>query len=74
MVETVTGGAAAGVAVMRVQPSVWSRGQQAYLAELHVVPSQRDQGYGQELITQAKRVAREQGATYAFVGLDREPS
>lgn len=60
-------GAAVGVAVMRVQPSVWSPAQEAYLAELYVVPSQRGQGYGRELITEAMRVARERGANYAFV-------
>ena len=60
-------GAAVGVAVMRLQPSVWSRAQEAYLAELYVVPSRRGQGYGRELITEAIRVAREQGADYAFV-------
>jgi ribosomal protein S18 acetylase RimI-like enzyme len=60
-------GAAVGVVVMRVQPSVWSPAQEAYLAELYVVPSQRGRGYGRELITEAMRVAREQGADYAFV-------
>ncbi|HET8984035.1 MAG TPA: GNAT family N-acetyltransferase, partial [Pedococcus sp.] len=60
-------GTAVGVAVMRVQPSVWSPAQEAYLAELYVVPSQRGQGYGRELITEAIRVARERGADYAFV-------
>ena len=56
-----------GVAVMRVQPSVWSRAQEAYLAELYVVPSRRGRGFGRELITEAMRVAREQGADYAFL-------
>ena len=60
-------GAAIGVAVMRVQPSVWSPAQEAYLAELYVVPSRRGQGYGRELITEAIRVARERGADYAFL-------
>ncbi|MGH3479427.1 MAG: GNAT family N-acetyltransferase [Nocardioidaceae bacterium] len=60
-------GAAVGVAVMRVQPSVWSRAQEAYLAELYVVPSRRGQGYGRELIVEAMRVARERGADYAFL-------
>jgi len=60
-------GAAIGVAVMRVQPSVWSPAQEAYLAELYVIPSRRGQGYGRELITQAIRVARERGADYAFL-------
>lgn len=60
-------GAAVGVAVMRVQPSLWSRAQEAYLAELYVVPSRRGHGHGRELITEAMRVAREQGADYAFL-------
>jgi ribosomal protein S18 acetylase RimI-like enzyme len=60
-------GTAAGVAVMRVQPSVWSAAQEAYLAELYVVPGRRGQGYGRELIGEAMRVAREQGADYAFL-------
>jgi ribosomal protein S18 acetylase RimI-like enzyme len=60
-------GEAIGVAVMRVQPSVWSRAQEAYLAELYVVPGRRGQGYGRELITETMRVARGLGADYAFV-------
>jgi ribosomal protein S18 acetylase RimI-like enzyme len=60
-------GAAVGVAVMRVQPSLWGRGQEAYLAELYVVPDRRGQGFGRELITEAIRVARERGADYAFL-------
>lgn len=60
-------GEAIGVAVMRVQPSVWSQAQEAYLAELYVVPSRRGQGYGRELMTEAMRAAREQGADYAFL-------
>ena len=51
-------GAAIGVAVMRVQPSLWSQAQEAYLAELYVVPSWRGQGCGRELITETVRVAR----------------
>jgi ribosomal protein S18 acetylase RimI-like enzyme len=60
-------GGAVGVAVMRIQPSVLSRAQEAYLAELYVVPARRGQGYGRELITKAIRVAREEGAEYAFL-------
>jgi|SRR3712207_4069864 len=60
-------GQAVGVAVMRVQPSLWSRAQEAYLAELYVVPSKRGQGYGRELISTALRVARDRGADYAFL-------
>lgn len=60
-------GAAVGVAVMRVQPSILSLAQEAYLAELYVVPGRRGQGYGRELITEAVRVARDLGADYAFL-------
>jgi ribosomal protein S18 acetylase RimI-like enzyme len=60
-------GEAVGVAVMRMQPSVWSRAQEAYLAELYVVPGRRGEGYGRELITEALRLARERGADYAFL-------
>jgi ribosomal protein S18 acetylase RimI-like enzyme len=56
-----------GVAVMRVQPSVWSQAHEAYLAELYVVPNRRGQGYGRELISEAIRVARDRGADYAFL-------
>ena len=60
-------GAAVGVAVMRIQPSVWSPAKEVYLAELYVVPSERGRGYGRELITETVRLARERGADYAFV-------
>jgi ribosomal protein S18 acetylase RimI-like enzyme len=60
-------GTAAGVAVVRVQPSVWSRAQEAYLAELYVAPSHRGRGHGRELITETLRAARERDADYAFV-------
>ena len=56
-----------GVAVVRVQPSLWSRAQEAYLAELYVVPSRRGQGHGRELIGEVLRTARARGADYAFL-------
>lgn len=65
-------GIGVGVAVMRVQPSLWSPAHEVYLAELYVVPSQRGQGYGRELITEAMRVARELGADYALVVTSEE--
>ena len=60
-------GAGVGVAVLRIQPSVWSRAHEAYLAELYVIPDQRGRGYGRELITETLRVAREHGADYVFL-------
>jgi ribosomal protein S18 acetylase RimI-like enzyme len=56
-----------GVAVMRLQPSVWSRASEAYLAELYVVPPRRGHGYGRALITESLRLARDRGADYAFL-------
>ncbi len=65
-------GAAVGVAVMRLYPSVWSRAPEAYLAELYVVPDRRGRGYGRELVTEAIRIARESGADYALVVTSEE--
>ncbi len=56
-----------GVSVLRLQPSLWSEGQEAYLAELYVVPGRRGQGFGRELLAGALRVAVERGADYAFL-------
>lgn len=65
-------GEAVGVAVLRLQPSVWSQGQEAYLAELYVVPARRGQGHGRELITEFLQVSRERGADYALVVTSEE--
>lgn len=56
-----------GVAVLRLSPSLWSRGQELYLAELYVVPDRRGQGFGRALIGKALDVGRERGADYAFL-------
>ena len=56
-----------GVAVMRLAPSIWSQGQEAYLAELYVVPDRRGQGHGRALMDQFLRTSREGGADYALV-------
>lgn len=56
-----------GVAVLRLQPSVWSRAPEAYLSELYVVPGRRGHGFGRELITEVLRVATQAGADYAFL-------
>jgi ribosomal protein S18 acetylase RimI-like enzyme len=60
-------GAPVGVGVMRVQPAIVGFAQEAYLAELYVVPGRRRQGYGRGLIVEAMRLAREQGADYMFL-------
>ena len=61
-----------GVAVLRLWPSLWSDGQEAYLAELYVVPGRRGQGFGRELITEAMRRAQDRGADYAFIVTSEE--
>jgi ribosomal protein S18 acetylase RimI-like enzyme len=53
-----------GVAVLRFRPSIWAAGQECYLAELYVVPSQRRRGLGRELMETAFVVARGRGAEY----------
>jgi ribosomal protein S18 acetylase RimI-like enzyme len=64
--------AAVGVAVMRVQPSLWGQAQEAYLAELYVQPGLRGKGHGRELITEALRIARERSADYIFLVTSEE--
>ena len=58
---------AVGVAVLRLQPSLWSDAQEAYLAELYVVPSRRGQGFGRELLDAVLATSRTAGADYAFL-------
>lgn len=64
---TEAGGEPVGVAIMRIQPAIVTRAQEAYLAELYVVPPRRGQGFGRALITEAMQSARERGADYAFL-------
>ena len=56
-----------GVAVLRIQPSIWSEASEAYLAELYVVPRRRGQGLGRALLTEIVATSRRCGADYAFV-------
>ena len=58
---------AVGVAVLRLHPSLWSEADEAYLAELYVVPAHRGHGHGRDLLAEALSLAREQGADYAFL-------
>ncbi len=56
-----------GVAVVRLQPSLWSDATEAYLAELYVVPARRGQGFGRELLTAVLATSRAAGADYAYL-------
>ena len=60
-------GGPVGVAVVRLQPSLWSDAMEAYLAELYVVPARRGQGFGRELLTAVLATSRAAGADYAFL-------
>jgi ribosomal protein S18 acetylase RimI-like enzyme len=60
-------GGPVGVAVVRLQPSLWSEAMEAYLAELYVVPARRGQGFGRELLTAVLDTSRGAGADYAFL-------
>ncbi|MGL4176143.1 MAG: GNAT family N-acetyltransferase [Dermatophilaceae bacterium] len=57
-------GAKAGVAVIRYRPSLWSRADEAYLAELWVDPSARRAGLGRALLRAALERARARGCDY----------
>lgn len=56
-----------GVAVLRLQPSLWSDAMEAYLAELYAVPARRGEGFGRELLTAVLATSRDAGADYIFL-------
>ena len=60
-------GGPVGVAVVRLQPSLWSEAMEAYLAELYVVPARRGQGFGRALLSGVLDTSRDAGADYAFL-------
>jgi len=57
-----------GLAVLRFRLSIWSPGQECYLAELYVVPGRRGSGLGRALMEAAMEEARRQGADYMDLG------
>ncbi len=54
-------GDAAGVAVLRFRPSLWSAAEECYLAELYVAPDHRGSGLGRALLRACVERARERG-------------
>jgi ribosomal protein S18 acetylase RimI-like enzyme len=54
----------AGIAVVRLRRSLWTPGQEAYLAELYVRPDQRGRGTGRRLLLYAMEQAKQRGADY----------
>ncbi len=61
-----------GVAVLRFQPSIWSTGQECYLAELYVVPGRRGHGLGKALMEAVLDTARAEGADYIHLGTSED--
>ena len=57
-----------GLVLLRFQPSLWSRNDEAYLAELYVRPAARGAGIGRALLLAALDVARQRGADYIHLG------
>ncbi|WP_447644132.1 GNAT family N-acetyltransferase [Nocardioides zeae] len=53
-----------GLALLRFRRSLWEDADEAYLAELYVVPSLRGRGHGRALLRAAMDHAHGRGATY----------
>jgi ribosomal protein S18 acetylase RimI-like enzyme len=53
-----------GLAQVRLFPSIWSDGPEAYLEELYVAPQHRGKGLGRALLDATIAHAREAGASY----------
>ncbi|HEX6602673.1 MAG TPA: GNAT family N-acetyltransferase, partial [Solirubrobacterales bacterium] len=51
-----------GFALLRFRPALWSKGLEAYLQELYVVPDLRGEGIGRGLMERTLDLARERGA------------
>lgn len=54
----------AGLAVLRMKPSLWSQAADAYLEELYAIPERRGKGIGKALLKAAIATAREAGADH----------
>lgn len=61
-----------GVAVLRFQPSLWTKNLECYLAELYVRPGERGQGLGEILLRAALDHARAVGADYVHLGTSED--
>lgn len=57
-----------GLAVLRVRPGIWSGANEAYLAELYVVPEMRGRGLGRVLLEATLEAARDAGCDHIDLG------
>lgn len=64
------GGGDVGIAVLRFRPSLWDDADEAYLAELFVLPDCRKRGLGAELMAAVLGLARERGCRFIELGTD----
>jgi ribosomal protein S18 acetylase RimI-like enzyme len=61
-----------GLAVLRFRPSIWTAGDECYLAELYVKPELRGQGRGRALMETVLETARKRGADYIDLNTDED--
>ena len=59
-----------GICVVRFQPSIWSRSDEAYIAEFYVAGESRRRGLGSAIMTVTLDLCRERGCEYVFLGTD----
>jgi ribosomal protein S18 acetylase RimI-like enzyme len=62
MTVLLTGEPPVGLSLLRLRPSPWTDGEEAYLQELYVVPARRGEGLGRALVEATIEVARAAGA------------
>jgi len=61
-----------GLAVLRLRASIWTAGNECYLAELYVIPQRRNSGLGRALMLAAMDLARTRGADYMDLGTSED--
>jgi len=64
------GAGPAGLAVLRFRPSIWTSGNECYLAELYVIPERRDLGLGWAIIHEALEQGRRRDANWMSIEVD----
>ena len=69
--DVVLGGAGPdGLAVLRFRRSIWTSGNEGYLAEMYVVPERRDHGLGRAIMHEVLTHAHRRGADRMTIEVD----